>query len=124
MVSSDLKTKVQEFVAGEISVRQLEDWIVPRLPYFLKSLESDDSDLVAAIELSLAELSDSIRSLEEVRRYLSETLNAYPMAVVYTTPRQHWNVTSSSNQNIKPLEWKVRVGIPEKSTLTIIPMRA
>ena len=64
---------VQAYVQGEISRTELENWIVPRLQELLDP-KSRVQDLVAEIELGLAEFSHGDVSEEELKRGLSEFL--------------------------------------------------
>lgn len=72
MISSELYTKVVEVIDNQIDIKQLEEWLVPRLPTFLS--DPDSADVVAAIELGLAEMSDGIRTREELSELLLDTI--------------------------------------------------
>jgi hypothetical protein len=72
MISSELYNKVIEVIDNQIDIKQLEEWLVPRLPIFLA--EPDSADVVAAIELGLAEMSDGIRTKEEFSELLLDTI--------------------------------------------------
>jgi hypothetical protein len=74
MLSYELKDKLLDFVEGKITTEQLEDWLVPRLPGFLASPDTADSDVIAAVELGLAEMADGIRTMAEFRDLLRDTL--------------------------------------------------
>ena len=54
MLSSDLRDKVLQFVETSITTSQLEEWLVPRLPLFLRTPDTVDANVVAAIELGQA----------------------------------------------------------------------
>jgi hypothetical protein len=74
MLSFDLSNKVTEFVESVITMSDLEEWLVPRLPMFLTDPHSDNSDVVAAIELGLAEVSNGIKTVDEFRHELRQVL--------------------------------------------------
>ncbi len=74
MISSELRIMVLQYINSEISFEQLEEWIVPRLPVFLSDPNSVDADIVSAIELGLAEISDGLRNEEEFRELLNDEL--------------------------------------------------
>jgi len=74
MLSSDLRDKALQFVETSITLSQLEEWLVPRLPFFLRTPDSVDANVVAAIELGLAEVSSGIRTQDEFRDYLKDVL--------------------------------------------------
>src|SRR3972149_5242112 len=74
MLSSDLRDKVLQFVESSINMGQLEEWLVPRLSFFLRTPDTVDADVVAAIELGLAEVSSGIKTKDEFRDYLKNVL--------------------------------------------------
>ena len=74
MLSSDLRDKVLQFVEASITMSQIEEWLVPRLPFFLRNPDTVDADVVAAIELGLAEVSSGIRTKDDFRDYLKNVL--------------------------------------------------
>lgn len=114
MLSSELRDKVQEYIESKISLEQLEDWVVPREPAFLKDPASLDADLIVAIELGLADISDSVTTEEELRNALraalkkdSSVLTRFTFPPGSATERV---TTASSNETI---EW------PGTSTMQI-----
>jgi hypothetical protein len=99
MLSYELEEKVLQYVNYEISLEQLEDWLVPRLPAFLVFSDSSDSDVVAAIELSLAEISDGIRTEDELRDLLFDVLRKDPTTwLLYPSDRSQIDTSSSINK--------------------------
>lgn len=74
MLSQDLKDKVQDYLAGDVAIADLEQWIVERMRRYLADPESADADIVCAIEQGLALMSDGIMTETEFRESLSETL--------------------------------------------------
>ena len=74
MISSELYEQIVRFINDEISVRELEDWYVPRLVYYLRSPFPGDSDAISAIELALAERTAGILDDEEVKACLSDVI--------------------------------------------------
>jgi hypothetical protein len=95
MLSYELEKMVLQYIRCEITIEQLEDWLVPRLPVFLRLPHSSDSDVVAAIELGLAEMSDEIRNEAEFREFLSDVL------------REHSTRCAPIRQNLK---WPTPLG--------------
>jgi len=83
MISLELRNKVYQFVDGAISATQLEEWMVARLRLFLESVESADADVVAAIELGLAEMSDGIRTEAQLRQFMKQVLREHAAASVF-----------------------------------------
>ena len=74
MLSSDLRDKVLQFVESSITVSQLEEWLVPRLPFFLRSPDTADANFIAAIELGLAEMGSGIKTKNEFCGLLKKVL--------------------------------------------------
>ena len=57
MISSELFDKLFQYFDREISASELEDWIIPRSYSIMENPESDDSDILAAVELGLVDMS-------------------------------------------------------------------
>ena len=75
MITSELRDILTRFVSSELSVEQIEDWIVPRLATLIEHPDSANSQVAAAVELALAELSTGIRSEAEARSLVKEALD-------------------------------------------------
>jgi len=97
MLSSELRDKVFEFVESSITINQLEEWLVPRLSWFLRDPNSTDADVVAAIELGLSETSSNIKTIEEFRDDLRRVLRENNTIQVFY-PAGMRVETSSSNR--------------------------
>lgn len=82
MYSPELVDQVLRYINNEINLQDLEAWIVSHSPELIRNPETDDADLVAEIELQLAEFSDGLRSenqvKEELRTLLSYIVSFYP----------------------------------------------
>ena len=102
MLSSEVREKVTEFVESNISLSELEEWLVPRLPSFMREPYSADSDVVAEIELGLAEINDGIRTTEELRNNLKRVLENHSLQFVLTLVdrSQHSEVRTGSSGKI------------------------
>jgi hypothetical protein len=99
MLSFELTDKILQYVDSTITIAQLEDWLVPRLPFLARNSEGEDSDLVAAVELGLAELGNGIRSEDNLRNFLRKVIqekaslrilyqpNTYPPTIVGSSSR-------------------------------------
>lgn len=75
MLTSELLDMLDRYLQGTISLDELEDWLVPRLPIFFGPMEhSSATDLVAGIELGLAEMSEGMRTEEEFRESVRQEL--------------------------------------------------
>ena len=95
MISPELRARVRAYAESQISTRELEDWLAPRIGSLIADPDSDDADLVAAIMLVLSEMTDGIRSLGEGKAYLAEELAHYPSLMMERITHEA-NITCSS----------------------------
>ena len=96
MLSYEFKDVIFEFIQSNITVQQLEEWLVPRLPTLIKEQDSSDADVVATIELGLAEMSDGIRTEEDFRKLLFDAVCEHKMESAL-------NATTSSSSTETPI---------------------
>ena len=66
----ELFSKLSGYLSGGISLRELEEGLVPLLPILLRSRTSQEARITGAIELYLAEFSAGIRTERSVRQAL------------------------------------------------------
>lgn len=101
MFTSELLSVIDEYVEGVISLEQLEDWLVPRLPslFRLPLTEPDATDLAAAVELGLAEMSNQAKTEDEFRNMLKALLGELT-SVRAAYPSDKVTVSESSNQTL------------------------
>lgn len=99
MLTSQFLSVIDEYMEGAISLEQLEDWLVPRLPvlFRLPLAEPDAADLAAAVELGLAEVSNQAKTEEEFRKMLKALLGELT-SVRAAYPSDKVTVSESSNQ--------------------------
>lgn len=69
--SLEIYSKVSEYLARHIALRDLESWLVPRLPVYLENPNSAVGELAGVVELCLAELQAGIIAERSVRKRLS-----------------------------------------------------
>lgn len=74
MISHALQSVVLEYIRSDIELEDLEDWLAPRLHSSFDSGSSADEDLVAEIELGLAEVADGTLTEDEFRQSLLSTI--------------------------------------------------
>lgn len=98
MITSELFIIVDKYVQKNISLEELEDWIVPRLPFFFRLPLSQASEFVAGIELGLAEISNGSRTEEEFRNMLSELLREADTIWLSYPLSNELSVSSSANK--------------------------
>jgi hypothetical protein len=65
--SIEIYSKLSEYLARRITLRDLESWLVPRLPIYLENPDSAVGQLAGVIELCLAELQAGIIAERSVR---------------------------------------------------------
>lgn len=101
MLSYELREQIIGYVHDEISLAQLEEWYVPRLSYFLEFPHSDDAEMIAAVELALAEVADGLIDEAEARSSLKEILESFGNTVTAPVSAAGYlssTVTSTSSQ--------------------------
>ncbi|MFV2045159.1 MAG: hypothetical protein ACC700_18235 [Anaerolineales bacterium] len=111
MLSKSLRDMLILFIDSEISTEDLERWVVPRLPELIRSPESPNSDVVAAIELGLVELSTGEVTEDQFRSIMQAVLQEHPSAwsvyvfdPIFNTESSSSNSTSRVRQASEGLE--------------------
>lgn len=114
MLSLELKSKILQVVDTTMTIEEFEDWLVPELPVYLASPNSVDADVVAAVELGLAEMSDGIITKNEFLTLLKNIIREQETILDFhfsTSPES--NVRKSSNQTSqRTLDFTTPVAIP------------
>ena len=109
MLSLELWQVANQFIESQISVEELEDWLVPRLPAIMQSPDSADADVAATIELGLAEMSHDIINEAQLRAEIARELKKYlTLLTMYPDPsRRPVQMTSSSQTSavLFPASW-------------------
>lgn len=100
MISSEIIEKVNQVIEGKTSIEELEEWLVPRLPFYVKVPVSPDANAVAFIELDLAELNAGIQTLTEFRLSLQQMLQENDIVVLYEYPERSNTITTSSDNEL------------------------
>jgi hypothetical protein len=72
---NDLKNRVSDYIAGEISLEEFEDWFVPTYWNVLTGKEEELSQMVYDIELRLAEYSRGNWTEHELKEHLNSLLS-------------------------------------------------
>lgn len=75
MLTPELLNIVDAYLERNISLEQLEEWLVPRLPFFFKPPYSSASELATEIEMGLAEIGDKTLTEKEFRTSLRDFFN-------------------------------------------------
>lgn len=74
ITSIEIYTKLSEYLSNQISLSELESWLVRVIPIYLENVDSPIVELIGLIELGFAEINAGIRS-ERSFKYL---LKKYP----------------------------------------------
>lgn len=72
----ELHQAIQQYLNRRVSLDELEKQLVPHLPYFFGEPPPEGADLVATLELVVAEYRDGILSEDELRAELCSELDA------------------------------------------------
>lgn len=120
MISLNLSEKIHQYLENEIAIDQLEEWIVPRLPDFLENFDSTDADMIAAIELGLAEIGNQNWNEEQFRSYLAKALRQTTVLVLESEPSaaQIETGTSSITANLQHMNIPIAT-VMERSRVSI-----
>lgn len=101
MITSELQEQVFRYIDGIISIGELEEWYIPRLPILVTSPYTEE--VVSTIELGLIEIGSGLRSEDEFKELLQEFIREHN-TITFQYPETDVVVsTSSSNQPITPL---------------------
>lgn len=74
----ELLSQISDYLAEEITLEQLEDWLALQSPSLLHSPDTDVRNIAALLELGLAEMGIGERSEEEFRSLLREEVPVLP----------------------------------------------
>ena len=72
IASVELITKIDDYVHGRISLRDIEVWVVPNLPALLDHPNSFSGRMACAIEQTLNEVSEGLKTERSAKRYLKK----------------------------------------------------
>jgi hypothetical protein len=100
MISSDLREKIFQYIESDISKAQLEEWLVPKLPVFLRYPESADADVVSAVELGLAEILTGIKTEDDFRKFLRQVVQEQIAVATFFPSAPSVNVESTSSNQL------------------------
>ena len=98
MISSiEIYTKLGEYLSNQISISELEYWLVRIAPIYLENTDSPIIELIGLIELGFAEINAGIRS-ERGFKYL---LKKYPGTKVNTALKSNpFEISSSTTLSL------------------------
>lgn len=102
MISDSLRETLLRFAEGELSVRTLEEWLVPSAPALISDPSSDDSEVVACLELGLVEYGEGSRTLHALRDLVGAEVAKHPMVWVNYAIPVRIVATSNSSTSAEP----------------------
>jgi len=70
--SLDIFRVARDYIESRITLSDLEEWLVPRLGFFLRDLNSTASQLAAVVEISFADVAAGEATEEEIRGLVSD----------------------------------------------------
>ena len=96
-LTSEVFSKVFQYLDGKISVEDIEDWFVPHLYEFLTLPPCGASELAGIIELGLAEMSNGQSSEEDFRSLLKKYVLEHNTITIDVRPPELVCTSSSAN---------------------------
>ena len=94
--SFEIVSKVTDYVVREITLWELESWLVTKLPIYLDNPSSDEGKLAVLIELCLAELHDGILAERGVRSVLAKYMAGLHLRWFEYPETESSNLTSTT----------------------------
>src|SRR3989304_2454081 len=101
MLTQDLRDKIQQYIKSAISLTDLEEWIVPRLPVFIASALCADADVVSAVELGLAEINAGLRTEKQLQEYLAQVLREQHVTRLFFSAPIRINESGTTNETLR-----------------------
>ena len=95
--SFEIISKVTEYVERDITLWELESWLVTKLPTYLDNPESTEGKLAVLVDLCLAELHDGIRAERGVRSVLAKYTAGLRLRWFEYPPTESSTLTSASS---------------------------
>ena len=81
--SNELLSKLGDYLQAQISLRELNEWILPRIPTLVAAPDSLAGRVTGAIELSMAMMKDGLtdeRAIKRsIRRYMRVQQNTWAL---------------------------------------------
>ncbi len=97
MISRELRDQVLRYLDDEIQLQDLESWVVPLIPEYVQNPESDDAEMIAEIELQLAEYAENLRDEAQIKEALRDFLMKQPIIYIYDPSGLRSYFTSTGN---------------------------
>ena len=114
--SIELLTRVGDYLERRITLRDLESWLVPRLPLYLQNPSSNIAEIVGTIELCLSELNAGIRTERGVRQVLARRFANEPIVIGISLGQDSQNEATTSSPMPEVVNFDWRDPLPSWST--------
>ena len=98
MFTSEVVNVIEKYLSKAITLEELEDWLVPRLPLFFKLPHSSLTDFIAGTEVALADMAEQRYTEDEFRTLLGEILEQVQIVWISYPAEEVEIYTRSSNQ--------------------------
>ena len=105
--SIDIYSKVTDYIEHDVTLRELESWLVFMLPVYLSNPDSDAAMLASRIELGLAETSAGITTERLLRKQLKQQFISNPIksqSYPFQTSNEE-SIAATSTTEDANLEW-------------------
>lgn len=112
---SDIRSEIGRFLAGEITLDQFENWLVPRSWNVHQWGSVETQQLAYAIELGLAEHEIGHLSDEDLRKELHQLANTYLLT-------SRVLVTSAGSTSVTGDQWQLSPAGNQLSTASSLPI--
>ena len=106
MLDTDIRTKLTEYLEGEINLVAFQEWFVPETWNIQNSQPAYILDLAYSIQLKLAEYTNGHLTENDLREFLRTKVDHFTMIVSLPTPeaayRPYYLTGSSRNLRVVP----------------------
>lgn len=99
--SLEIFEKLNDYLARQITLWDLESWLIPRLPLYLQNPDSPAGRLAGTIELCLSELQGGIRTERSIKKLLSQQATPEP---IYLKPYPEHTIANEATSSTPVVE--------------------
>jgi len=85
-ITSELYRKIIQYLDGEISLTQFEDWFLPNFGRIISLPDCPPRELAGDIQLALAEMSNGDRTEAEMKGLIREILQSSDIVICESAP--------------------------------------
>lgn len=104
--STDIYSKVTDYIDHNITLHELESWIVFMLPTYLSNPASGAAMLAGRVELGLAEINAGIMTERLLRKQLKEFVPTPTKSLLYPfQTSSEETIATASTMEVPNLEW-------------------